>query len=150
MKWLARLLIASCFLPAGAALAQRTAHMPYGDVTIYEPASKVASVALFMSGDGGWEQGVIPMAMKLTQQNARVIGVNTPKFLNYLDQRDGACTDPSDELLKLAQDFTFSEGVAKDDPPVVLGYSSGATVAYAALVQAKAGSFAGGIGLGFC
>jgi type IV secretory pathway VirJ component len=150
MKWLARLLIASCFLPAGVALAQTTAHMPYGDVRIYEPAGKVASVALFLSGDGGWNQGVIPMARKLTEQNALVIGVNTPKFLNYLDQGDGACTDPTDELLKLAQNVMSSYKLAKDDPPVVLGYSSGATVAYTVLVQAKAGSFAGGIGLGFC
>src|SRR5262245_16461222 len=150
MKRLARLLIASCFLPAGAALAQTTKPMPYGDVTIYEPAGKVAAVALFLSGDGGWNQGVIPMARKLTDQNALVIGVNIPKFLNYLDDGAGACTDPSGELLKLAQIVMSSYKVAKDDPPVVLGYSSGATVAYTVLVQAEAGSFAGGIGLGFC
>jgi type IV secretory pathway VirJ component len=150
MKWLARLLIASCFLSAGAALAQTTTPMPYGDVTIYEPAGKVASVALFLSGDGGWNQGVIPMARKLTEQNALVIGVNIPKFLNYLDDGTGDCTDPSGELLKLAQKVMSSYKVAKNDPPVVLGYSSGATVAYTVLVQAKAGSFAGGIGLGFC
>ncbi len=150
MKWLTRLLIASCFLPAGAALAQTTAPTPYGDVTIYKPAGKIESVALFLSGDGGWNLGVVPMARKLTEQDALVIGVNIPKFLSYLDQGNGACTDPSGELLKLAQNVMASYEVAKDDPPVVLGYSSGATVAYTVLVQAKAGSFAGGIGLGFC
>jgi type IV secretory pathway VirJ component len=136
MKWIARVMIASCFLPAGAALAQTTAPTPYGEVTIYKPAGRIASVALFLSGDGGWEQGVIPMATKLTEENALVVGVNTPKFLNYLDEREGACTDPAGELVKLAQNVMSSYEVAKDDPPVVLGYSSGATVAYAVLVQA--------------
>ena len=150
MKRLAWLLLASCFLGAGAAVAQTTVPSPYGDVTIYKPAGKIASVALFLSGDGGWNQGVIPMAKKLTEQNALVIGVNIPKFLTYLDQSDGVCTDPSGELLKLAQKIMSSNDVAADDPPVVLGYSSGATVAYTVLVQAKPGSFAGGIGLGFC
>lgn len=90
------------------------------------------------------------MAQKLTEQNALVIGVNIPKFLGYLDQSDGACSDPSGELLKMARGIMASNGVRDDDPPVVLGYSSGATVAYAVLVQANPGSFAGGIGLGFC
>ena len=150
MQWLARLLIASCLIPCGAALAETTVKTPYGDATIYKPSGEIASVALFLSGDGGWNQGVVPMAKKLTEQNALVIGVNIPKFLNYLDQGDGTCTDPSGELVKLAQTVMSSYDVAKDDPPVVLGYSSGATVAYTVLVQAKPGSFAGGIGLGFC
>ena len=150
MKWPTLLLVASCFLPVSAALAQTTAPSLYGDVTIYKPAGRIDSVALFLSGDGGWNLGVVPMARKLTEQNALVIGVNIPKFLATLDQGDGACTDPSAELLKLVQDVTSSYDIAKDDPPVVIGYSSGATVAYTVLVQAKAGSFAGGIGLGFC
>src|SRR4029450_8585670 len=108
MKWLTRLLIASCFLPVSAALAQTTAPSPYGDVTIYKPAGKIDSVALFLSGGGGWNLGVVPMARKLTEQNALVIGVNIPKFLNYLDQGNAACTDPSGVLLKLVQDITSS------------------------------------------
>jgi type IV secretory pathway VirJ component len=150
MKWLTRLLIASCLLPVGAAFAETKAPSPYGDVTIYQPDGKIESVALFLSGDGGSDLGVVPMARKLTEQNALVIGVNTPKFLSTLDQTDAACTDPSGALLKLVQDVTSSYDVAADDRPVVLGYSSGATVAYTVLIQAKAGSFAGGIGLGFC
>jgi type IV secretory pathway VirJ component len=140
MKWLTRLLIVS-FLPVSAALAQTTAATPFGDVTIYKPSGKIESVALFLSGDGGWNLGVVPMARKLTEQNALVIGVNIPKFLNYLDQGDAACTDPSGELLKLVRDVTSSYDVAKDDPPVVIGYSSGATVAYTVLVPGEGRQF---------
>ena len=34
--------------------------------------------------------------------------------------------------------------------PVLVGYSSGATVAYATLVQSPPGTFAGALSLGFC
>jgi hypothetical protein len=34
--------------------------------------------------------------------------------------------------------------------PVLVGYSSGATVVYAALVQSPPGTFAGALSLGFC
>lgn len=150
MKWIIRMLIAACLSPLPAALAQTATTTPFGDVTVYKPPGAISSVAIFLSGDGGWDKGVIPMARKLTEQNALVVGVNIPKFLNYLDQSDGACSDPSGELLKMVDAIMATAGVAADDPPVVLGYSSGATVAYAVLVQAKPGSFAGGIGLGFC
>lgn len=150
MEWITRLLIAACLSPLPAALAQTTNTTAFGDVTVYQPQGDINSVAIFLSGDAGWSAGVIPMAQKLTEQNALVVGVNIPKFLSYLDQSDGACTDPAGELLKMVRAIMASHGVSNDDPPVVLGYSSGATVAYAVLVQAKPGSFAGGIGLGFC
>lgn len=138
-----------CLLPA-AAVAQTTTPTPYGDAVVYRPDGAIASIALFLSGDGGWNQGVVPMALKLTEQNALVIGINTPKFLSYLDAGDDACTDASGELLKLARKVAAAQGVTQDEAPVVLGYSSGATIAYAVIVQADPDSFTGGIGLGFC
>lgn len=150
MKRLIRLLFAASLSPISAALAQTTTATPFGDVTIYKPQGAIGSVAIFLSGDGGWNQGVVSMAQKLTEQNALVVGVNIPKFLAYLDQSGDACTDPTGELLRLAHGVMSAHGVSDDDPPVLLGYSSGATVAYAVLIQAAPGSFAGGIGLGFC
>lgn len=35
-------------------------------------------------------------------------------------------------------------------PPLLIGYSSGATLAYATLAQARPGTFGGGVSLGFC
>ena len=37
----------------------------FGTVTVYIPAGKPQSVAIFVSGDGGWELGVIGMAHAL-------------------------------------------------------------------------------------
>jgi type IV secretory pathway VirJ component len=150
MKYFHWLVALSCLMPVAAA-AQATTSMPsFGDVTVYKPAGSVFSVTVFLSGDGGWNQGVIPMAQKLVEQNALVIGVNTPKFLADLDKGDGACTNPSDALLALIKNIKMTNNVSQNIAPVLVGYSSGATIAYAALVQAGAGKFQGGIGLGFC
>ncbi|HEX2641565.1 MAG TPA: virulence factor family protein, partial [Thermoanaerobaculia bacterium] len=34
----------------------------FGKVTLYRPASQPRHVVLFLSGDGGWNQGVVDMA----------------------------------------------------------------------------------------
>src|SRR5258708_14141314 len=41
-------------------------------------------------------------------------------------------------------------GMSEYQVPVLIGYSSGATVVYAALVQSPPGTFAGALSLGFC
>lgn len=150
MNWFRWLLALSCLAPAFAAAQATISLPPFGEVTIYKPAGPVDSIAVFLSGDGGWNEGVIPMARKLVEQNALVVGVNTPKLLANLDKGDGACTNPSDALLALVQSVKAANHIAQDEVPIVLGYSSGATLAYAALAQANSGSFQGGIGLGFC
>ncbi len=54
-------------IAAGSAQAQSTETMKapsFGTVTIYSPAPSAGppkSVVLFISGDGGWNRGVIPM-----------------------------------------------------------------------------------------
>lgn len=54
MKWIIRLLIAACLPALPGALAQTTDTAPFGDVTVYKPQGAVSSVAIFLSGDGGW------------------------------------------------------------------------------------------------
>ena len=49
-------------------------HLPagrFGTVTVYIPEGKPNSVAIFLSGDGGWELGVINMARALVQTGRR-------------------------------------------------------------------------------
>ena len=41
-------------------------------------------------------------------------------------------------------------GMSEYHVPVLIGYSSGATVVYAALVESPPGTFAGALSLGFC
>jgi type IV secretory pathway VirJ component len=126
----------------------------FGTVSVYIPAGKPRSVAIFLSGDGGWELGVINMAKALRDQGAVVIGADIRHYLARLGE---AAAKPGAPCQMIAVDFeALSHQVQKEigareyRVPVLVGYSSGATVVYAALVQSPPGTFAGALSLGFC
>jgi type IV secretory pathway VirJ component len=126
----------------------------FGRVSVYVPQAKVRSVAIFLSGDGGWELGVINMARALREAGALVIGVDVRHYFASLRQ---AAARPAAPCQLIAADFENLShqvqkqlGLADYLLPALVGYSSGATVVYAALVQSPPGTFAGALSLGFC
>ena len=132
-------------------------HLPagrFGTVTVYIPEGTPKSVAIFLSGDGGWNLGVISMAKALVDMGAVVIGVDIRQYLGALGK---AAQRPNAPCQLIAGDFeNLSHQIQKEigmfvyHVPVLVGYSSGATVVYAALVQSPPGTFAGALSLGFC
>jgi type IV secretory pathway VirJ component len=126
----------------------------FGIVRAYVPQGRPRSVALFISGDGGWELGVITMAHALEATGAVVIGVDVRQYLASLRkaaQRPGApCQMIAADFEALSHQVQKQIGMREYLVPVLLGYSSGATVVYAALVQSPPGTFAGALSLGFC
>jgi type IV secretory pathway VirJ component len=136
---------------------REASHLPagrFGTVAVYIPDGKPQSVAIFISGDGGWELGVINMAQALTSMGAVVIGVDVR---HYFDSLRKAAAHPGAPCQMIAADFEALShqiqreiGMSEYHVPVLVGYSSGATVAYAALVQSPPGTFAGALSLGFC
>ena len=126
----------------------------FGTVAVYLPQGKPKSVAIFLSGDGGWELGVINMARALQASGAVVIGVDIRQYFSSLGKVAARGNAPCQMI---AADFeTLSHQVQKQlglneyVVPVLVGYSSGATVVYATLVQSPPGTFAGALSLGFC
>ena len=121
-----------------------------GSVTIYQPAGAPQEFVIFVSGDGGWNLGVISMAQHLVEAGALVAGVD----INQMGKR---LQTSSDTCANLAVTFeTFSHfvqqkyGLKRYESPILVGYSSGATVVYAALAQSPVGTFKGALSLGFC
>jgi len=126
----------------------------FGKVTVYIPEGTPQSVAIFVSGDGGWNLGVVNMARALTAMGAVVIGVDIRQYLGALGK---AAQRPNAPCQLLAGDFeNLSHQIQKEigmfvyHVPVLIGYSSGATVVYATLVQSPPGTFAGALSMGFC
>jgi type IV secretory pathway VirJ component len=126
----------------------------FGTVSVYIPDGEPQSVAIFVSGDGGWELGVVNMARALTGLGAVVIGVD---IRHYLESLRKAAARPGAPCQMIAADFEALShqvqreiGMSEYHVPVLVGYSSGATVVYAALVQSPPGTFAGALSLGFC
>jgi type IV secretory pathway VirJ component len=143
--------------PAAAVADQAQQHLQvgrFGRVSVYVPQGLVRTVAIFVSGDGGWELGVINMAQALRAAGALVIGVDVRHYFASLHQ---AAAQPQPRCQLLAGDFENLShqvqkqlGMAEYLLPALVGYSSGATVVYAALVQSPPGTFSGALSLGFC
>jgi type IV secretory pathway VirJ component len=131
--------------------ATQTRVAPFGFVTLYKPArAEPDSVALFVSGDGGWNLGVVSMARALADSGALVIGIDVRRFLAGLARSKANCQPLAVDFELLSHQVQKQAGVKEYHVPTLVGYSSGATVVYATLAQAPAGTFAGAISMGFC
>lgn len=120
-----------------------------GRETTYLPNGAPRGVVLFLSGDGGWNLGVVDMAKALARQGAVVSGVSTPALLKTLEADKNPCVNPNFALTALALNVEHGLGLSHYLKPILVGYSSGATIAYAALAQAPAGNYRGAVSLGF-
>jgi type IV secretory pathway VirJ component len=172
-RCLASVLLAALLIPAGAgaatapaAVSKPTAPVPdsahpsrlpagrFGTVSVYIPEGRPRSVAIFLSGDGGWELGVINMAHALMNMGAVVIGVDIRQYFASLGRAaarsDAPCQMIAADFESLSHQVQKEIGMSDYLVPVLIGYSSGATVVYATLVQSPPGTFAGALSLGFC
>jgi len=142
---------AGCILLSAAPTrAETVAFAPFGEVNILRGASSPRDVVLFLSGDGGWNLGVISMAQHIADQGAVVAGIDIRRYLAQLEKSSDACVSPATDLENLSR---FLQKSLKLDPyrePTLVGYSSGATLVYAVLAEAPRGAFRGALSLGFC
>ncbi len=122
----------------------------FGEIALYKPKVASRGLALFASGDGGWNLGVTDMAHQAAALGYWVAGFSTPQYLKGLDDGEGQCSDADGVLAKLGDSLVRELKLPLDTRPVIIGYSSGATVAYTALAADKGKYFGGGLSLGFC
>ena len=123
---------------------------PFGKITLYYESSQPAHVALFVSGDGGWNLGVVDMARELASLNTLVVGIDINLFTKQLEASGGKCLYPAADFEALSKFVQMKLNYPRYQTPVLIGYSSGATLIYATLVQAPPNTFLGGISMGFC
>ena len=121
-----------------------------GAVTVYAPQGEPRGLALFASGDGGWELGVWDMAQTAASLGYWVAGFSTPALLKSLDAGTGECSDAAAALTRIGNEVKSTMDLPQHYRPLLIGYSSGATIAYAALAQAGDERFSGAMTLGFC
>jgi type IV secretory pathway VirJ component len=122
----------------------------FGQIVVYYDSPRPANVVLFISGDGGWNLGVVDMARSLASLGSMVVGINITHYLNQLDNSSEKCSYPAGDFEMLSKYVQGKYEYPNYVMPMLVGYSSGATLAYAALVQAPTNTFKGAISLGFC
>jgi type IV secretory pathway VirJ component len=139
--------------PVGAVAAAPTEVIRYGrfgDVSIYSDGQEPRDVVLFLSGDGGWNLGVLSMARRLVGKGAVVAGVDIRIYLGALEQASAKCVSPADDFENLSRYLQSRLGLNRYIQPTLVGYSSGATLVYASLAEAREGLFKGALSIGFC
>jgi type IV secretory pathway VirJ component len=129
---------------------QKLRYGPFGEVTVYRPHGNPKSVVLFVSGDGGWNLGVVDMARHLMDLDALVVGIDIRSYLKAVNATASACRSFAVDFEGLAHEIERRMKLPDYLPPVLVGYSSGATLVYATVVQSPKGTFAGAMSLGFC
>jgi len=149
-RLLLSILLFALFMASPVCGAQGLSFGRFGDLALYGKDSDIKSVALFVSGDGGWNQGVVDMAQSLAAMNALVVGIDIRHYLKEITEAQEKCSYPAADFEALSKYVQKQLGIEKYIEPVLVGYSSGATLVYATLAQAPPGTFLGAISMGFC
>ena len=123
---------------------------PFGKVFIYKNSATPENVIIMISGDGGWKSGVTGFAETFSAMNNLVIGVDILRYFKDVRQRTGDCYSVAADFISLGAEIEKRYNFPEYKPAIIMGYSSGATLVYGILAQARPGSFVGGISLGFC
>jgi len=122
----------------------------FGKVTLYKPKTTPNAVVLFVSGDGGWNSGVIEMAKNIADQGALVAGIDIQHYFKAIKKQTSKCYYPAGDFEELSLILQKKLKLKQYLKPILIGYSSGATLVYGMLAQAPANTFNGALALGFC
>ncbi len=121
----------------------------FGEISVYRGSADPHELVLFVSGDGGWNLGVISMAQHLADMGALVAGIDIRHYLEQLENASEICVSSSGDFDNLSRYLRSKFGLGRALQPTLVGYSSGATLVYATVVQAQQGLFKGALSLGF-
>jgi len=136
---------------SGAVTPRDSVNVPsFGKVYIYNLTTTPQNVIIMISGDGGWKFGVVGFSETFSEMNTLVIGVDILRYFKDLRLRTDDCYNVAADFVQLATEVEKKYNFPDYKPPVIMGYSSGATLVYGILAQARPGTFIGGISIGFC
>jgi type IV secretory pathway VirJ component len=146
--WILALTTSAASLCAHA--ADTLAHGRFSKIAVYRPVGEAKQFVLFLSGERGVSANITEAALALTLEGAMVAIVNTPELLGSLEADAARCTSPDGDLENLSRYVQAYYRLPSYMTPILIGYSAGATFAYAMIAQAPADLFAGAVSLQFC
>ena len=146
------LLVVSLFLLATDSRATESTltFERFGTVHLYSSSAAPTQVALFASGDGGWNQGVVDMARELANGDVVVAGIDITHYLKELAASDMKCAYPAADFEALSQFVQKSRELSCVRQAHPGRLFVGRDMVYATLVQAPSTTFKGALSLGFC
>jgi type IV secretory pathway VirJ component len=123
---------------------------PFRAVHVYRETQTPKQVVLFVSGEGGWSPGVVDMAREWVKADAWILGIDFRVYSKSMGAAHGVCAYSAADFEGLSHFAQKKLGLKNYQVPMLIGYSSGATLVYGVLAQAPQGTFSGAISLGFC
>lgn len=150
MRFKLILLLILSSISAKAYVSDSLQYGVFGKLKVYQSGTVPKQLVLFISGDGGWNQGVIDMASNFVSMDAMVVGIDIRTYLKNLQKSKAACYYPAADFENLSKFIQKQYHYKNYVSPLLAGYSSGATLVYGILAQSPANTFSGAIALGFC
>lgn len=148
MAWLLALSMGASSLAANG--PDLLAHGRFREVAVYRPAREVKQFVLLLSGQSGDSANMTDVALALAHEGAMVASINTSELLASLERDPASCTSPDGDLENLSRYVQAYYRLPTYITPILVGYSAGATLAYAMIAQAPADLYAGAVSLRFC
>jgi type IV secretory pathway VirJ component len=130
--------------------SQTLRHGRFTNLTVFSPHATPRAVVLLLSGADGWTPGMAGLANRLAEQGALVAGISVPEFEAALETDGAQCVFPDGDLENLSHFLQAYYHLPTYVSPIVAGFGTGGTLAYAMLAQAPPGTFGAAISLGFC
>src|SRR5271165_1945546 len=111
-RLLAAVLLCSCApaILSATAAPESVTYGRFGDIAIYRGLLQPHDFVLFLSGDGGWNLGVIAMAQRLASRGAVVAGVDIRHYLGELEKSAQTCVAPASDLEDLSRQLQSKLG----------------------------------------
>ncbi len=132
--------------------ADKVDSIPYGSfgkIYIYHPEKVPGAFVIFISGDAGWKEEVISKAKNMVTQGAMVVGIDINRYYRNIKASKSKCIYLAGDLEDMSMTIQKKNKFSQYQKPLLVGYSSGSTLAYGALAQAPANTFKGVLALSF-
>jgi type IV secretory pathway VirJ component len=130
-------------------LPDHISHGRFQNVAVIAPQGTPRSMVLLLAGEDGPNSGA-DLALGLARHGAMVAVIDVSKFDAALEADPADCVFPDGDLENLSHFIQAYYHLPIYRAPLLVGDGAGANLAYAALAQAPAHTFAGAITVGFC
>jgi type IV secretory pathway VirJ component len=148
VAWIFCLGLSAQALAAGE--SEVLAHGRFTHVDVYRPAHEAKQFVLLLSGTQPDRTDLSAAALALAAEGALVASLSTSELFANLEEDGASCTSPDGDLENLSRYIQAYYRLPTYMRPILVGYASGATFAYAMLAQAPADLFTGVVSLRFC
>jgi len=118
-----------------------------GQVRIYPAWLRTRSFVYLFSGARGWSAAEEESARDFARAGSLVVGIDTPKFLNWADHADSGCVYLPGQLEDYSRAQQRAANSAQYLAPVLLGHDLGATLVYMAQLQAPPLAFSAAVAI---